>query len=182
MLWGCNVSRQPEVPRAKSPVTDVVATVVLLIAFVVVLFLVANWGDWTSALQEDVAEIPRLAAAQQQAQQGTGSESLLLVVMDREEKTGAIAVAASVDGQPSSLTLIPTLLFELLPGYGYFPLGEAVGFEGPDLARIAVSNALGVRIDRVVVVPASHLSALQPPLRLDVELSEPVIEQRDEAS
>ena len=156
-----------------------VATVVLLLLFVAVLFLVANWDDWSSPLQDEVAEIPSLAAVQQQ-QEATGSESLLLLVMDRDQRTGAIVLAAAADDRASTVTLIPTLLFELLPGYGYFPLGEAAGFEGPELAQIAVTNALGVRIDRVAVVPSRHLSSL--PLFLEVELGEPVIEQGDEGS
>jgi hypothetical protein len=156
-----------------------VATLALLLTFVAVLFLVANWDDWTSPLQDEVAEIPTRAAAQQQ-EEATGSESLLILVMDREERTGAIVLAAAVDDHPSTVTLIPTLLFELLPGYGYFPLGDATGFEGPELAQIAVANAFGVRIDRVAVVPSMHLSGL--PLILDIELGEPVIEQGDETS
>ncbi len=159
--------------------SDVVATVVLLLTLVAVLFLVANWDDWTSPLQDEVAEIPSLAAVQQQ-QEATGSESLLVLVMDRDGRTGAIVLAAAVDDHPSTVTLIPTLLFELLPGYGYFPLGDAAGFEGPELAQIAVANAFGVRIDRVAVVPSMHLTSL--PLLLDIELGEPVIEQGDETS
>lgn len=155
------------------------ATVVLLLTFVAVLFLVANWDDWTSPLRDEVAEIPSLAAVQQQ-EEATGSESLLILVLDRDGRTGAIVLAAAVDDHPSTVTLIPTLLFELLPGYGYFSLGDAAGFEGPELAQIAVANALGARIDRVAVVPAMHLRNM--PLFLDVELGEPVIEQGDETS
>jgi hypothetical protein len=154
----------------------VVATVVLLLTLVAVLFLVANWDDWTSPLQDEVAEIPSLVAVQQQ-EEATGSESLLVLVMDRDGRTGGMVLAAAADDHPATVTLIPTLLFELLPGYGYFPVGDAAGFEGPELAQIAVANALGVRIDRVVVVPSRRLSSLS--LSLDVKLSEPVIEHGD---
>lgn len=173
---GYIVTNRPDVPRATSAVSGVVATVVLLLTLVAVLFLIANWEDWTSPLRGQVAEIPSLVAVQQR-QEATGSESLLILVMDRDGRTGAIVLAAAVDDRPATVTLIPTLLFELLPGYGYFPLGDAAAFEGPELAQIAVANALGVRIDRVAVVPSRHLASL--PLLLEVELGEPVIEQGD---
>ncbi len=146
---------------------------VLLLTLLAVLFLVVNWADWTSALQDEVAEIPALAAVQQQ-QQGSGSESLLLVVTDTDDRVAAIALVAVADDEPGSLTVIPTSLFELLPGYGDFPLAEAVAFEGPELARIAVANALGTRVDRVEQLPAGRLGAvlLTP---VDIELQEPVL-------
>lgn len=169
--------RQPEVPRTNSPVSAVVATVVLLFTVVAVLFLVANWDRWTSPLQDEVAEIPRLAAAQQ-LQQGTGSESLLLVVTDNTGQVGALALVAVADDQAGSLTVIPTSLFELLPGYGDFSLADAVAFEGPELARIAVANALGIRLDRVAQLSAGQLATvLTAPV--EIELQEPVLSAAD---
>jgi len=174
MPLGCIVSTQPEVPRATSPASDVAATVVLILVFVAILSLVANWSDWTTALQDEVAEIPSLAAVQQQQQQGSGSESLLLVGTDPDGRVGAIALVAVADDEPDSLTVIPTSLFDLLPGYGDFPLADAVAFEGPELARIAVANALGTRVDRVAQFPPGRLgSALNNPI--DIELQEPVV-------
>jgi hypothetical protein len=151
-----------------------VATLVLLLTLGAVLFLVANWPDWTSPLQDEVAEIPSLAAVQHQEQQGAGSESLLLVVTDGNRRIGAIALIAVADDEPDSLTVIPTTLFELLPGYGDFALADAVAFEGPELARIAVANALGARVDRVAELGAGRLGSVLT-TSLDIELPEPVI-------
>jgi hypothetical protein len=153
----------------------VAATVVLILVLVTILSLVANWTDWRTALQDEVAEIPGLAAVQQQQQQqGSGSESVLLVVTDPDGQVGAIALVAVADDEPDSLTVIPTSLFDLLPGYGDFPLADAVAFEGPELARIAVANALGTRVDRVALLPPGALGeALSNPI--DVELQEPIL-------
>ena len=167
------MSRRPEVPRARSTISNVVAAAVLLATVAAVPVVAANWGDWTSRLRDEVATIPRLQAEQQQAQ-GAGSESLLILVADAADQVGAIALISVADEIPPSLTVIPTSLFELLPGYGDFALADVVAFEGPELAGVTIANALGVRIDRVALLAAGQLGAALDG-GLVIELTEPVL-------
>lgn len=178
--WGYIVAKRPEVPRAGSTVANIVSAVVLLALAAAIPYVASNWDELANGFRDEVAAIPELEAEREQ-ERATGSESLLLLVMDRTGKVGAMALAGSVDGEPSTLTVIPTSLFELLPGYGEFVLAESVGFEGPELARVAVANALGVRIDRVGLLPTQLIAGL-PDLQLVVELNEPVVEQGDTVS
>ncbi len=140
--------------------------------------MVANWDEWTSTLQDEVTKIPNLQAAEQQ--QGTGSESLLLIVVDRSERIGSLVLVAAADDRPSTLTVIPSTLFDLLPGYGDFALADAYSFEGAELAQITVANALGVRIDRVAVVAPGQLPGTLSQ-SIEIDLAEAVIESGDAA-
>lgn len=138
--------------------------------------MVANWDNWTSTLQDEVTKIPSLQAAEQQ--QGSGSESLLVVVVDRNDQIGSLVLVAAADDRPSTLTVIPSTLFDLLPGYGDFTLADAYNFEGAELAQVTVANALGVRIDRVAAVaPGGLIGTLSG--SIEIELSEAVIESGD---
>ncbi|NND03016.1 MAG: hypothetical protein HKN91_09535 [Acidimicrobiia bacterium] len=174
------MTRRPEVPRAGSTVANVVAILALAVVVVGAGYAVSNWDEISGGLQDQVAAIPELQAEREQ-QAATGSESLLLLAMDDAGKVGSLALAASVDGQPSTFTVIPSTLFDLLPGYGDFALSETVAFEGAELARVSVANALGVRIDRVVTIPSGLIASL-PDMQLVVELSEPVIRVDDSGS
>ncbi len=174
------MTRRPEIPRAGSTAANVVAILVLVIVAVAVPYVVSNWGEISGGLQDQVAAIPRLQAEREQ-EVATGSESTLLLAIDGSGKVGSLALAASVDGEPSTLTVIPSSLFDLLPGYGDFALSETVIFEGPELARVAVSNALGVRIDRVAAI-SSGLIAATPQMQLVIELSDAVIRDVDSGS
>lgn len=170
--------RRPEVPRRGSPVANIVAIAVLALVVAAIPYAVANWGEISGGLRDRVDAIPELEAERDQAA-AVGSESTLVLVTDRDDRLGAIAIAAAVDDGPATLTVVPTQLFELLPGYGDFRLAEALAFEGPDLAAVAVSNAFGVRIDRVAVISGAALSAALP-RSVPIELSEDVLEQDEE--
>lgn len=169
----CIVAPQAEVARARSKIGDVVAGSVLLAILAAVPFLVANWSELTSVMRTKAAEIPQLQAARQQ-EASSGSESLLLVVTDESDRISSLALLAAVDDQPGLLAVVPGALFELLPGYGDFAVADAVRFEGAELARLAVSNALAVRIDRVAAIDNSRLAAALPN-PVSVELPEPVV-------
>lgn len=168
------MSRRPEVPRQASTTANFVAIAVLALTVVGAGYAAADWGAISGSLRDRVAAIPALEAEREQ-RLATGSESLLLLVIDGRGKVGSMAVGGAVDGAPATLTVIPTTLFELLPGYGDFALADAVSFEGPELAAIAVSNALGLRVDRVATIPTGRISELAD-MQMVVSLAEPVIE------
>jgi len=179
--WGCTVALRPEVPRSRSVLATAVATGVFLATAAFVVYLNSNWERLTTPLQDDVAAIPDLQAAELRAEQAAaGSRSLLILILDSDGRLGAVALAAGAEGATPTLALIPTTLFDLLPGYGDFALSEATLFEGPELARLAVANELGVRIDRVAQVPAGTIASLGG--SLEVELSEVVIDAGEDAS
>ena len=167
------MTRRPEVPRARSGVANIVAAAVLLVLIAGIPYVVSNWDEITGGLQDQVAGIPDLQAEREQER--TGSESTLLLALDEEGRIGAAALVASVDEAPSTVTLIPTTLIDLLPGYGDFALADATIFEGPELARVAVANALGARVDRIASLSPGVIAGLDAD-DITLRLSAPVID------
>ncbi len=170
---GCIVKRQAEISRRSAVIGNIVAVVVLLATVAAAVYVAGNWSEATSGIREEIEQIPALQASVQQ-QAAAGSESTLVIVTDGSERIGSISLLAAADDDGGSLTVIPSSLFELLPGYGDFPLRDAMLFEGSELAGLAVSNALGIRVDRVVALgPGELAAALAEPMQL--ELTEPVL-------
>ena len=149
----------------------VVAAVALLATAAGFVFLVANWSRVTNDLQNTVAAMD-IAAAPGEVEVGESS-TLLLGVAGDDGRLGALALLA-VEDETSSLSVIPTALFELLPGYGEFQLADSLLFEGPELAGLTVANALGVRVDEVVVVAADAFAAATG--ELEIEVSVPIVD------
>lgn len=169
------MTRRPEVPRAGSALANVAAVLALAVMAVAVPYVVSNWAEISGGLQDQVAAIPELQAEREQAV-AAGSESLLLLALDDAGRIGSAALVANAADQSSIITVIPTTLFDLLPGYGDFALADATSFEGPELAHVAVSNALGVRIDRTAVIEFGVLASIRS-LELAIDLGEPVIDE-----
>jgi hypothetical protein len=86
-------------------------------------------------------------------------ESLLMIVGDERGKGIALAVLTAA-GDGALLAVLPGSMYDLLPGYGIFPIEDALTFGGPDLAALAVANTLGIGIGAVLVVPAAELPVL----------------------
>ncbi len=126
-----------------------------------------QWREWTSELQVIAAGLPEQQIAEQRRL--PGSESVLIVSVDEASRATSIALLAlSPDGEVT-LTLVPPGLFEILPGYGDFPIELATEFEGPELLSLTLQNALGVRIDSTLVLGPGDLErALGGPIVVDL--------------
>ena len=64
--------------------------------------------------------------------------------------------------------MIPQTLLVQVPGFGEFSMAESLEFGGPGLARLAVANEMGIRIDDLVAVAGGGLTALAEDLVVDV--------------
>lgn len=131
-----------------------------------------RWHDAATELRTVMATLPERQIEQQR--QLVGSESLLVAVVDDEQRTVAMALLARSGSDDGTTVLIPPSLFDLLPSYGDFALSEATVFEGPALLELAVSNLLGVRIDGSIVLGPGELASTLPG-PIEVTLAEPLI-------
>ena len=106
---------------------------------------------------------------------------MLLVVTDDNGRGAAFALLTTAPDGPAVLVTIPAPLYDLLPGYGIFPLGDAMAFEGTDLTVLTTSNALGVRIDGVLVLSATELSSLVGD-GVVIDLASPLLVEGDDGT
>lgn len=113
---------------------------------------------WTDRLQSIAAEAPEQDLEARRSDPGQGS--LLMIVTDDDGSGAAFAVLTRSGDGPLTLAVIPAGLYDLLPGYGQFPLSDATLFEDEDLAVMVLENVLGIRIDAVASVPAAEFSDL----------------------
>jgi hypothetical protein len=131
-----------------------------------------RWSDATTELRSVMEELPERQLAEQR--QLAGSESLLIVITDADNRTVAITLLGRSSADDATTVLIPPGLFDLLPGYGDRALSDATVFESPELLQLAISNLLGVRIDGIVKMgPGDLTTAIPGPIT--VTLSEPLI-------
>ncbi len=159
--------RDPAPWRREGRAWWVALAVVLLAAAAASPWLADRWGSWTTSLQDRAATAPGARLEAQRALEG--SASLLVVVADDDGAARSVALLTRPEAGDGLVVLVPTDLFELLPGYGEFTLGEASAFEGPGLVATVVSNALGVRIDDVVFLRSGALAAALPgPVEVDL--------------
>ncbi len=135
------------------------------------------YSSWASSLQESADEVP--AAAYEPSRAVPGGEGILFVVTDESGAGVAYSIVTTAAEGPGVLTVVPAPLYDLLPGYGIFPLSDAMAFEGEDLALVSASNALGVRLDGAVAVSTTDLSTV-----LDdgvvVDLANPLLAETEE--
>ncbi len=131
-----------------------------------------HWSEWTHELRDRAAATPQLRIEEQRTL--AGSESMLIVLTDEEQRGVAFALLSRAGDEPATLVLVPAALYDILPGYGDFPLADATVFEGPELARLTLSNVLGVRIDRILALGPGDLAAAIGS-DLDVALASPLI-------
>ena len=125
---------------------------------------------WSTRLRDTAADLPE---AELEARALTGASASALVVIGSGDGDAAFALLAAAPSGPPALIILPQSMLLSVPGYGEFRLVDALGFEGPDLAALAVTNQFGIRIDRVVAVAAGALAAAvdQP---VTVDLAAPV--------
>jgi len=114
---------------------------------------------WTTRLQEVAAGVPQAEIEERTGL--TGSHSALIVLGSGPGDSAFALLALSPDGVPS-LTLLPSTLLGVVPGYGEFTLAEALAFEGAGLAALTVVNELGVRLDEVLALGSGDLAATLP--------------------
>lgn len=127
-----------------------------------------QWSDWGTSLQDRAAAIPEPPPPTTVPPvEPVASRSVLLTVGDG---VGAAAFALMV--QPPvgdrELVMIPQTLLVQVPGFGEFSMAESLAFGGPALARLALANEMGIRIDDLVAVPTGGLTALAEDLVVDV--------------
>ncbi len=170
-------------PRRRPPLRLVLAGIVLLalvVGGVVSLpWLRDHWYDWTHELRDRAAAMPELRLEEQRTL--AGSESMLIVLTDEEQRGVAFALLSRAGDEPATLVLVPAALYDILPGYGDFPLADATVFEGPELARLTLSNVLGVRIDRILALSPGELAAALGS-DLDVTLPNPLIVEEEDGT
>jgi hypothetical protein len=137
-----------------------------------------TYRDWTGRLQEMAATVPDAELAARSTSAGDGS---VLLVLSGEEGGGdafALLTAGSED-EGATLVVIPPTLYALLPGYGEFPIGDAVSFEGAGLAVLTLENGAGIDVGTSAQLDAAELaSVLGGPA--DIDLPNPlVVEEGD---
>jgi len=162
-------------------------SVVLVAALAVAAVLQWDWvraraGDaadqvsrWSTRLRVTALTLPE---AEIESRSVTGESAAALIVIGAGEEDAAFALIAVAPTGPPSLVILPQSMLLSVPGYGEFRLIDALRFEGADLAALSVTNQFGVRIDRVVAVPAGTLAtAIDQPV--EVELSAPMFAEQD---
>jgi len=127
-----------------------------------------TWAEWASALRDEASEIPDPVPATTIPPPATvESRAVLLIVGDGAGGAGFALLVQPPDDGPE-LILIPQTLLVQVPGFGEFSMAEALMFGGPDLAGLALSNEMGIRIDDLAPLSARGLSALGDDLVVDV--------------
>jgi len=115
-----------------------------------------QWRDWTGSLQAMAAEEPLRPLAAVGGPEG--SASMFVGITDEDGAGTAYALFASAPDGLNSVILFPPSLLSIVPGYGDFSLSQAALFEDVDLAALAVSNLLGIRIDDVAAIAPGLLT------------------------
>jgi len=124
---------------------------------------------WATRLRALAATVPEGDTVERVVIPGSRS---VLVVLGEEPGACAFALAAASPDGALSLTLLPPGLAVVIPGYGDFTLGDSLAFEGPGLAALTVTNALGVRVDFILPLVAGDLArAVSGPLSLDLPVA-----------
>lgn len=163
-------------PRRRSRLGSLVGGVVLVGLVAGGFTMWPRIGDrlhnWTHDLRDRAAAMPELRLEEQRSL--AESESVLIVVTDENERGVAFALLSRAGDEVAALVLIPASLYDILPGYGDFPLADATVFEGPELTRLTLCNALGIRIDRILPLePGEFALALEG--ELEISLPNPLI-------
>ncbi|MFH1103399.1 MAG: LCP family protein [Actinomycetota bacterium] len=121
---------------------------------------------WSTSLRNTAATLPE---AEVDARTLIGESAAALIVIGSDENDAAFALLSVAPTGPPAVVILPQPMLLSVPGYGEFRLVDALQFEGPDLAALAVTNEFGVRIDRVVAVPAGTLAtAVDQPVTVDL--------------
>jgi hypothetical protein len=130
-----------------------------------------TWQGMTTGLEDTAVGGPVVAAAPVAAGEAT---SVLLSVAADDGRGAAFALLVEAADGDRVLVLAPPDLLAIQPGYGDFPIADAVLFEGPELAGLTLTNLLGIRVDDVVDLRPGDLTELLPEV-VDVDLANPLI-------
>lgn len=122
-------------------------------------------AGWSTSLRDLAATIPE---AEIDSRAVGESRSMLVVIGAGEEDSAFALIAVSPDGMPT-VVVLPRNLLLAVPGFGEFRLADALVFEGPSLAALAVTNQFGVRIDQLVALERGAVAAAMPgPVTVDL--------------
>jgi len=126
------------------------------------------WADWSVALRSAASEIPEPTPTTTiPAPEPEDSRSVLMVLGGGVGGAGFALLVQSPLGDPE-LIMIPQTLLLQVPGFGEFSIAEALQFGGPNLAGLALSNEMGIRIDDLAPLAAGGLSAVGEGIVIDV--------------
>ncbi|MCB2224170.1 MAG: LCP family protein [Actinobacteria bacterium] len=126
------------------------------------------WEDWSSELQDRADAVPETTTTTTAPPPAPVPSRSALAVLGSGEGDAAFALLHQPPDGPAAMVLIPQTLLVQVPGYGEFSMAQALGFGGPSLARLALANETGIRIDDVVPVPAGGTAAVAESLVVDV--------------
>lgn len=129
-------------------------------------------GDGADAVARWATSVRRLAATVPAGEAGervvTGESASLLLLVGEGAET-AVALVSVAPGGAAAMTILPQDTLISVPGFGEYRLGQAMLFDGPELAALSVVNQFGIRLDRVVALPpGSFAAALPAPLTVDL--------------
>jgi anionic cell wall polymer biosynthesis LytR-Cps2A-Psr (LCP) family protein len=152
------------------------ALIVLAVGVVLVPFLTQQGGRTSAATTPDAAAPAGEGgqdAAAAPAGPGRDTNSLLLMSYDDPEgpAVSATLLAAEPDADNGAVIFVPVGLLVDVPGIGLDRLGLAHRYDGPNLLRRSLENALGVQIDGVASLSRGGLAELLSragPLEVDV--------------
>lgn len=130
---------------------------------------------WSTRLRDTAATLPE---AEVEARTVAGDSTSVLIVIGSGFDDAAFALISAAPAGDPSLVIFPQSMLVSVPGYGEFRLVDALVFEGPDLVALSVTNQFGIRIDRIVAVPAGGIAAaIDGPVPVD--LAAPMFQETD---
>ena len=164
--------------RPRAPRRLVVAA---LAAVLVVVLLAA--GLALRADGEDARVLPPVGTAER------GQRVLLLSTTASDDDAAVSALlaadvaAGAPDAAPAALVLLPGRLLTDVPGVGSAPLAEAAALPGPEAARAAVADLLGVTVDGRWDLGGDGLAALVDAVGgVQVDVADEVTVPREDGS
>lgn len=125
-------------------------------------------ADWSTKLRDLAAAEPETEVALRTRQ---GLSASVLLTLGSGEDDAAFALLVTDPVGPPTLVVLPQDLLLAVPGFGEFRLVDALSFEGPELAALAITNQFGIRIDGVAALPAGSVAAGLPgPVVVDLSV------------
>jgi hypothetical protein len=107
------------------------------------------WAAWGTSLGDRAEAVPEAPLQTTVPDPPPAESRSLLVVLGGPGGRAAFALAVQPPEGSAHLVMIPQTLLVQVPGYGEFTMAEALEFGGSGLARTALANQTGIRIDDV---------------------------------
>jgi len=126
------------------------------------------WSGWGSSLRDRAAAIPEPPPTTTVPPVEPVESLSVLMTIGEGGGTSAFALLVQPPVGDRELVMIPQTLLVQVPGFGEFSMAEALAFGGPGLARLALANEMGIRIDDLAVLPIGGLSVVADGLVVDV--------------